>query len=129
MRFRNAGVIKLADPSPRELNRDPAAGSPEFAMASPPVRRRIDQEAGRALEIIGHAIEYLTDEYVHEFANSDRGSFSAHDGRLQAIQLLMAANREIYFQCPEVEDLMTRVLSILSRRSRKVEGITRAADI
>jgi hypothetical protein len=120
--------MKLADPSPRELNME-SAGSPELAMASRPVRRRIDQDSGRALEIIGHAIEYLTDEYVHEFAHHERSSFSAHDGRLQAIQLLMAANREIYFQCPEVEDLMTRVLSILSRRSRKVEGITRAADV
>ncbi len=118
----------LVEPLPGESNTD-AACSSEPTAASRPVRRHIDQEAGRALEILGHAIEYLTNEYAHEFAHRDRNSFPAHDGRLQAIQLLMAANREIYFQCPEVEDLMTRVLSILSRRTRTAEGISRTVDL
>ena len=60
-------------------------------------RRCISPQAGRALEILGHAIEYLTDEYVLE-----GGLFSAHDPRLEAIQLLMARNREVYFACPEL---------------------------
>ena len=29
-------------------------------------RRRIDARAGHALEILGHAIEYLTDEFFYE---------------------------------------------------------------
>ncbi len=29
-------------------------------------RRRISPQAGHALEILGHAIEYLADEYVHQ---------------------------------------------------------------
>jgi|SRR5579863_1414853 hypothetical protein len=80
----------------------------EQATASPEVRahrrRRISPQAGHALEILGHAIEYLADEYVHA-----GGSFSAHDPRLEAIQLLMATNREIYFACPEVLSFQQRV--------------------
>jgi len=67
-------------------------------------KRRISQQSGHALEILGHAIEYLTDEYVQE-----GGLFSAHDPRLEAIQLIMARNRQVYFACPEVPTLGERV--------------------
>jgi hypothetical protein len=71
-------------------------------------RRRISPEAGHALEILGHAVEYLTDEFVHA-----GGSFSAHDGQVEAVQLLMAMNRQIYFACPEVPSLGERWRSLL----------------
>jgi hypothetical protein len=66
-------------------------------------RRQIGPEAGRALELLGHAIEYLTDEFVHE-----GGSFSAHNPQLEAVQLLMGCNRAVYFACPEVASLRQR---------------------
>jgi hypothetical protein len=59
-------------------------------------RRRISPEAGRALEILGHAIEYLSDEFVHA-----GGPLSAHNAQVEAVQLLMGINRQIYFACPE----------------------------
>jgi hypothetical protein len=97
---------------------------PDPASPMRQMRRRIDMRAGRAFEILGHAIEYLTDEYVHEFTTQGRGSFPAADGPTQAIQLLIAASRKIYFECPEVEDLATRCLSILrGRRHRKAESV------
>jgi hypothetical protein len=71
-------------------------------------RRSISPQAGRALEILGHAIEYLTDEIVHEGK-----SFSAHSSEFQAVQLLMAVNRQIYFECPVVPPLSKRILSLL----------------
>jgi hypothetical protein len=71
-------------------------------------RRSISPQAGHALEILGHAIEYLTDEFIHEGR-----SFSAQDGQLQAVQLLMAVNRQIYFECPEVPPIGRRILSLL----------------
>jgi hypothetical protein len=71
-------------------------------------RRRISPQAGRALEKLGHAIEYLTDEFVHE-----GGSFSASNGQLEAVQLLMAVNRQIYYECPEVPSFNERFLSFL----------------
>jgi hypothetical protein len=58
-------------------------------------RRHITPEAGHAIEILGHAIEYLTDEYVLEARE-----ISAHDPQVQAIQMLMALNRQIYYACP-----------------------------
>ena len=71
-------------------------------------RRRITPQAGHALEILGHAIEYLTDEYVHR-----GGSLRANDGEVQAIQLLMALNRKIYYECPEVPTIAERLMSFL----------------
>jgi hypothetical protein len=70
--------------------------------------RRISSEAGHALETLGHAIEYLTDEYVNE-----GGLFAVHDPRIEAIQLLMALNREIYLACPEAPTLGDRFRSWL----------------
>lgn len=75
-------------------------------------RRRISPETGHALEILGHAIDYLTDEYVYA-----GGTFSARDAQLQAIQLLMAVNRQIYFECPEVPSLVERCRSLLHFRA------------
>ena len=67
-------------------------------------RRRVSREAGRALEILGHAIEYLADELIYAGE-----SLSAHDGRWEAVQLLMRLNREIYFACPVVPSFSERL--------------------
>ena len=71
-------------------------------------RRRITPVAGHALEILGHAIEYLTDEYVHQ-----GGDMSPRNGPLEAVQLLMARNREIYYECPEVVTVGDRLRAML----------------
>lgn len=71
-------------------------------------RRCITPEAGRALEMLAHAIEYLTDEFVHEGL-----SYSAQDAQLQAVQLLMAINRQVYSECPEVPTLRERCRALL----------------
>ena len=73
-------------------------------------RRRISPQSGHALEILGHAIEYLTDEFVRE-----GGSLSPDNPQLVAVQLLMAANRQIYFACPEVPTLGERIRAWLHR--------------
>jgi hypothetical protein len=75
-------------------------------------RRRISPEAGHALEILGHAIEYLTDEFVYA-----GGCFSAHDAQVEAVQLLMSLNREIYFGCPEVPTFGDRFRELLHPRT------------
>ena len=83
-------------------------------------RHNLTPEAGRALEILGHAIDYLADELVQE-----GGSIFEDSGRLQAIQLLMARNREIYFACPVVPTLGDRLhdmrsnLFLLHRQERR----------
>jgi hypothetical protein len=75
-------------------------------------RRRISPEAGRALEALGHAIEYLTDEFVHS-----GGSLSTHNAQMEAVQLLMAINRQVYFECPEVPSLAERWRALVHLRT------------
>jgi hypothetical protein len=58
-------------------------------------QRNISPTSGRALEILGHAIEYLTDELVNRIQPVD-----AHHPQAEAIQVLMAANRQVYYECP-----------------------------
>ncbi len=73
-------------------------------VVSSKCHRRISPQAGHALEILGHAIEYLTDEYVHKGR-----TLSANDPQVKAVQILMALNREIYFDCPKVRTVGDRV--------------------
>ena len=81
----------------------PASAPAASALPLRSRRRHITPQAGRALEILGHSIEYLTDEFVHR-----GGSFTAHDEQLEAVQLLMALNRQVYYECPEVRTLGER---------------------
>jgi len=87
------------------------AALPVAALTLAALRRRISPEAGRALEKLGHAIEYLIDEYVH----SD-GFLTARDPRVEAVQLLISINREIYFSCPVVQGPVDRFRGWLRMR-------------
>lgn len=87
-----------------------AAPRPSAIATLRPVRRNITPQAGHALEILGHAIEYLTDEYVH-----DRGFLNSQDERMETVQLLMQLNRQVYAECPELPSIGDRCLSILHR--------------
>jgi hypothetical protein len=90
----------------------PASAPAAAAVRLRTKRRRITPQAGHALEILGHAIEYLTDEFVH------RGeSFCARDEQLEAVQLLMALNRQVYFECPEVPSFGERCRALLHLHS------------
>ncbi len=86
------------------------ASSPVSVAARPAAqrRRRITPRAGHALEILGHAIEYLADEIVH-----DGIALSADNSRVKAVQLLMALNRQVYFECPEAPTFRERCRSFL----------------
>jgi hypothetical protein len=71
------------------------------------VRRRLSPEAGRALEILGHSIEYLEDEYAGDLAAY--GPLPDADPQIEAIDLLKSLNREIYFSGAEVQPAFHRV--------------------
>jgi hypothetical protein len=75
-------------------------------------RRRVTPQAGRAIEILAHAIEYLTDEFVHQGF-----TFSARNEQLEAVRILMALNRQVYFECPEVPTLRERCRTLLHLHS------------
>ena len=73
----------------------------------PFVRRQLTPAEGRALEILGHAIEYLADEYCAD--SEARGRFGGADPRVQAIQMLKALNRDIYYSAAEVQPAIERI--------------------
>ena len=75
-------------------------------------RRRISPEAGRALEILGHAIEYLADEFIYAAE-----SLSACEAQVEAVQVLMKLNREIYLGCPIVPSFSERLRGWLKVRT------------
>jgi hypothetical protein len=75
-------------------------------------RRHIDPQAGHALEILGHAIGYLTDEFVESGA-----AMSSRNSQLAAVQLLMSLNRQVYFECAFVPTFRERLRSALHLRT------------
>lgn len=72
-------------------------------------RRHISYKTARTLEILAHAIEYLTDEKSCEAS----GDPSSHEAHLKAVQLLMGCNHEVYFACPQLPTLRERLHSFL----------------
>jgi hypothetical protein len=79
--------------------------------------RKISPQAGRAIEILGHAIEYLADEHALDcMTRPERALAGAESGlhpQIAAIELLKARNREVYFSCPEVLSISDRMRSWL----------------
>ncbi|MHB1022962.1 MAG: hypothetical protein ACYC46_13985 [Acidobacteriaceae bacterium] len=70
------------------------------------VRRRPNPLQGRALEILGHAIEYLVDSYI---AGGVHLVTRADDPDQQAAQILMQLNRDVFAECEEIKPLSTRI--------------------
>lgn len=64
--------------------------------------------------MLAHALEYLTDEFVHDGCRFDEDL-----GRLQAIQLLASLNRQVYFECCVYPALPERVRTLFRRLSRQ----------
>jgi hypothetical protein len=56
--------------------------------------RRFSPQDGRALEILGHAIEYLADEYALECRSP---SGFGKPPQVEAIEILMTRSRDIFF--------------------------------
>jgi hypothetical protein len=92
-----------------------AAPAPEIApkasaTAARPVRRRGSLQQGRALESLGHAVEYLVDSRMFLI---DQTNPKADQ---EALGILMRLSREVFMECPEVVTLWTKV-ERLCRRS------------
>ena len=60
------------------------------------IRRRPNMSQGQALEMIGHAIEYVYDSRVY------RNNGQLSDSEMQAVQILMRLSREVFQECKEV---------------------------
>jgi len=88
----------------------PSVESPE--PSGEPIRRRGSLAQGRALETLGHAVEYLIDSRLFDAGD--------HNVRVEqeAVQILMRMSREVFAECPEVVSLRRRLrLWVLDRFS------------
>lgn len=80
------------------------------AALAPVVRRRPTMRQGVALEVLGHAVEYLVDQQRYRIDGP------ARRGEDEAIRLLMRASREVFGSCVEIVPLHRRVSAWLHRR-------------
>jgi hypothetical protein len=98
----------------------PGAPSLPHAAISAWHPRRISPEAGRGIEMLGHAIDYLGDEFALDCISgemtADSGIVAGIPPQVLAIELLKELNREIYYSCPEVPTLSERLRSWLHWR-------------
>ena len=69
------------------------------------IRRRPSRSQGQALEILGHALEYLVDSRM--FLSKERKTRA--DG--EAIHILSSCSREVFAECPEVVPVSQRIKS------------------
>ena len=67
------------------------------------LRRRGTLEQGRALEALGHAVEYLVDSQLFRV-----GEGNPRDDH-EAVQILMLMSRAVFAECPEVVSLRRRM--------------------
>ena len=91
-----------------------ALGSfPDFAPKPRPsrtrvIRRRTTPTQGRALEILGHAVEYLADSRLYEEVETRSDA--------TAIRTLMACSRQVFAECELILPWQQRVRTALLRR-------------
>lgn len=71
-----------------------------------PIVRKPSLQQGRALEMLGHAIEYLVDSYTA--ANSD----VRKDIYYKAIEMLSELSLSIFYECKEVVSFRQRLSSL-----------------
>ena len=67
------------------------------------MRRRGTPAQGRALEALGHAVEYLVDSRLFVL---DQDSLRSDD---EAVQIMMRMSRAVFAECPEVVSLRRKV--------------------
>ncbi len=91
-------------------NYSPAALPQPVALsaARTPHQRTISAHPARARTTLGHAIEYLTDQFVH-----DGESLVANNDRLEAVKLLMTLNRQVFFEYQQLPKWNVRFRSVL----------------
>lgn len=75
-------------------------------------KRRVSVDALNALEFLGHAIDYLTEDLI-----ATGRPFKLTDPRIQAAIMLMQKSREIFFECPEVPSFVERFRAWIGLRA------------
>ena len=82
-------------------------------------RRKVSPQTGRALEVLAHAIEYLSDELALNSLVAEaegKRDIEVLRSQLAAIDALKRLNRELYLSCPIVPTFAQRCRALLQRR-------------
>ncbi|MGO8718881.1 MAG: hypothetical protein ACLQMO_06655 [Acidobacteriaceae bacterium] len=79
------------------------------------LRRILTREQGRALEMIGHAVDYLNDCYLYE--GDEHELINMGGSSTQALEILSAARRQILQSAPLQEPRMHRLWNALFHRN------------
>jgi hypothetical protein len=74
------------------------------------IRRRANHQQGRALEILGHAVEYLVDSRMF------RSEEPTAPADAEALQILMLLSRQVFAECAEVVPLAHRLRIWIDKR-------------
>ncbi len=85
------------------------------------VRRRGNMEQGKALELLGHSVEYLVDSRLFT-----KDEVEARNDR-EAVQILMRLSRAVFAECPEVISVRRRLTRWYWRTVRSATGYDRRA--
>lgn len=87
------------------------------------IRRRGTMAQGRALETLGHAVEYLVDTRMFHIE-----AFNAVDER-EAVQILMRASRQVFSECPEVVSLRKRLKRWVAKRMGREGAVVDSGEV
>jgi hypothetical protein len=98
----------------------PTGNNSAVAVPTPgrPLRRILTREQGRALETIGHAVDYLNDCYLYN--GGDEEILNVSGPFIEALHLLIAARQEILWSLPVAEPWTLRVWNALFRRKPRL---------
>lgn len=92
-----------------------AAQSPQLqAFPNRRMIRGMTPEQGRAIETIGHAVDYLKDCYLTEGPDEEVLDFRGPE--IDAVGILITAQRQILRSLPLTEPLTLRLWHVLLRR-------------
>lgn len=93
----------------------PLTATPQLPPMTPrPIMRRSTPQQGVALEVLGHAIEYLVDSRLPE-GGADRSD-------AEAIRLLMCCSRAVFEECSEIVPMRRRLSAWLSGQLRRSQA-------
>lgn len=103
------------------------AGNAKLAMqeldssaATHGMRRIMTREQGCAIEMIGHAIDYLNDCYINEGDDDEILDFNSQS--MDAVRILISAQRQILRSLPLTEPLSVRIWNTLRRRKSQMKS-------
>ncbi|HZC44019.1 MAG TPA: hypothetical protein VE195_07580 [Acidobacteriaceae bacterium] len=113
----DSNEVKLFQTLSRKRDVAPIAYMPMALAANPKARRLrriLSREQGRALEMIGHAVDYLNDSCL--FEGDDQELINIGGTSSEAIQILVSSRRQILQCAPIREPRSARLWNALFHR-------------